>query len=400
VFPERCAGVCYLPHSNILLLHSISDIISLDQRFKIIRYHNQPIKFLIFIPNLTFHGLRSSNIFEYYLRLPISFMGIFHYAYFITNDGNTVTLSSIDWFSPFGCNRPYVKKLNIFHKKLIKWKSKLKNYEKFLQYYGCELVMLLPIPAEDLTIYHVAGYATLTPNGIIPTGISPKILEIAANQYNFKAGYRTVDMDPEWILRQEMDFLRVKSNPLFYDKPFLYFQTFALHVYNVELRASNVITNLNVYMFVTPAEKYTPYEKFFLPFDLETWILLGSTFLLTFIIIFVINCLSKSTKNLVYGHKVETPIWNVISIFFGVSQTRLPTKNFSRFILTTFVFFCLIFRTCFQSKFFEFMTSEPRRTPPKEVEDLIDREYKVYSIDANEKFSGGYERQERWYVFK
>ena len=145
------------------------------------------------------------------------------------------------------------------------------------------------------------------------------------------------------------------------------------------IRTSSVVTNLNYLVFVTPAEKYTPYEKFSLPFDLETWILLVTTFIVTFLSIFVINRFSKSTQSLVYGHRVETPLWNVISIFFGIAQTKLPNKLFSRFILTMFIYFCLIFRTCFQSKFFEFMTSEPRRLPPKVIEDLIDRKYNVFA---------------------
>jgi len=109
------------------------------------------------------------------------------------------------------------------------------------------------------------------------------------------------------------------------------------------------------------------------------------TFALTILSIFIVNRLSKSAQNLVYGQKVETPILNVVRIFFGISQTQLPNKNFPRFILVMFIFFCLIFRTCFQSKFFEFMTSEPRRDPPKVLEDLLDREYKVLATRANIK---------------
>lgn len=399
LFPKtkHTSGFLFLPHSNILFLNSIEDIFFIDKIYKLMRYHNQPIKNFIFIPNLTFMELKSSWIFEFYLRLPISFMGLFHYAYFITNDMDKVTLSTVDWFSSQSCNYPSLHRLNIFYKKPMKWVTKLKNYEKFMQFYGCELAMLLPLPTRDQTVYHVSGYAFESASGeIIPKGISPKIFEIASKRYNFKVGYKLVDMDIEWITSQEMDIHldRSKSNKNI--KPLVYFQVLSIHHANINMRMSNVITDLNVYMFVTPAEKYSPYEKFFLPFDLETWILLGFTFVLTFLIIFIINCFSKSTRNLVYGYKVETPIWNVISIFFGVSQTRLPTKNFSRFILTTFVFFCLIFRTCFQSKFFEFMTSEPRRTPPKIVEDLIDREYKVYSMSVNQKFSGRHERHVRW----
>ena len=151
-------------------------------------------------------------------------------------------------------------------------------------------------------------------------------------------------------------------------------------------------------MFVTPAEKYTPYEKFFLPFDLETWILLTMTFIMTFLSIFIINRFSKSAQSLVYGHKVDTPFWNVISIFFGISQTKLPYKNFSRFILIMFIYFCLIFRTCFQSKFFEYMTSEPRRSPPKTIEDVIERNYSIVASRAIHSYSSRIDKLLERYV--
>lgn len=163
-----------------------------------------------------------------------------------------------------------------------------------------------------------------------------------------------------------------------------------------DTKMSNVIEMLDYYIFVTPAKKYTPYEKFFLPFDLETWIFLIVTFLVTFLSIVIVNRLSKSTQSIVYGHEVDTPIWNVISIFFGISQTKLPTKNFPRFILTMFIYFCLIFRTCFQSKFFEFMTSEPRRSPPKTIEDLIERNFSVVATNGIQQFSSRIDRLEKW----
>jgi len=153
------------------------------------------------------------------------------------------------------------------------------------------------------------------------------------------------------------------------------------------LRMTNAFEEVKILVVSTPADAYTPYEKLLLPFDTETWILLIVTFLLTFVIILIINKLSKRAQNIVYGKQVDTPIWNVISIFFGISQTKLPTENFSRFILTLFIIFCLIFRTCFQSKSFEFMTSEPRRAPPKTPQDLIDMNYTllVYNVPVNSK---------------
>ena len=157
-----------------------------------------------------------------------------------------------------------------------------------------------------------------------------------------------------------------------------------------------MVTSLNTRLYVTPAEKYSAYEKLFLPFDLQTWLLLTLTFILTFLSIFIVNRLSKSARSLVYGHRVETPIWNVIRIFFGISQTKLPSQNFPRFILILFIYFCLIFRTCFQSKFFEFMTSVPRRDPPKTIQDVIERNYTVIKTIGIHNYSSRFDELKKY----
>ncbi|CAG9812360.1 unnamed protein product [Chironomus riparius] len=373
-----------LKTSVFLFFESLENYGEIEKLYQVVRNYNQPIKYFAFIPNLTFDKLNSSNIFEIYGRIPIFANAIFPHAYFITNEVDTVTLSTVEWFSPHGCNHPYLHKLNVFDKKSQKWNSKLKNYEKFLNYHNCELVMMLPIPFGDGSVYHVSGYSI--PNQALTNfeirGITPKIFEIAAQYHNFNAEYQPVLIEDNWMLNRQRHIPKIIGINGSAKEIDVYFEIAPVNSVNTGLRISNVVTNLNVWMFVTPAEKYSPYEKFFLPFDLPTWVLLLITFLMTFVSIFIINQLSKSVQNLIYGQNIETPIWNVISIFFGISQTKLPSKNFSRFILTIFVYFCLIFRTCFQSKFFEFMTSEPRQPPPKSIEDLIDRNYTVYALKA------------------
>jgi hypothetical protein len=328
----------------------------------------------------------------------MDFSTVLYFSYFITNEEDTVILSTFEWFSPHGCQRPYLKKLNTFHKKSMKWDSNLINYEKFLDYHGCELVLGVPLVTDNGTVYYVSGYSTKDENQTSFTvhGINPIIFEIAGKYHNFKAEFQPIDVGRDYILHPDStEIYMVPINGTWKDIN-VFFEVRSIHKLNNKLASSNVVANVNVRMFVTPAEKYTAYEKFFLPFDLQTWILLSATFLLTFLSILVINRFSKSAKNLVYGQNIQTPFWNVISIFFGISQTKLPTKNFSRFILIMFIFFCLIFRTCFQSKFFEFMSSEPRRPPPKTIGEIIERGYKVHSMDVNKYLSSGENREILW----
>jgi len=384
-------------HSNIIFLSSLYDFEILEKLFKIFIFDNRPLKYLIYIPNLTYEDLESSLNLDSYPELDVFSGSFIHYSYFITNEVDTVTLSTVEWFSPNECNSPHLIKINIFDKKSMKWRSKLKNYEKFLQYHGCELVMMLPLATKDSVNYHSSGYTLISDNNSKPeiVGITPIIFEITSQFHNFTADFKSVQMDDSWEKVDEPTVI-LESNSSDQKIANVYFEMMPIYNTHQGVATSNVVTNFKVLMFVTPAEKYTEYEKFFLPFDFHTWILIGLTFILTFVMIFILNLFSKSVQSLFYGQNVDTPIWNVVSIFFGISQTKLPTKNFSRFILVLFIYFCLIFRTCFQSKFFEFLTSEPRRSAPKTVDDLITREYRIYTMSQNIKFCGNVYRQEKW----
>jgi hypothetical protein len=92
------------------------------------------------------------------------------------------------------------------------------------------------------------------------------------------------------------------------------------------------------------------------------------------------------------------PAYNVVSIFFGIGQTRLPVENFSRFVWLLFIWFCLIFRTCYQSKLFEFMTSDMRKPLPESVDDLREMNYTIMLMDKkmfhifNQEIINGRER--------
>jgi len=377
------------PGDSMDILNSAALVFMETQQFpfiedthEVIRTSDFPIKIFTFIQNLTFDQLKASEVYRYYpsLRRPDS--SIFQYTYFITNEADTVTLSTVEWFSPYGCDQPYLNKLNVFKKKSQKWQQELKNHEKFLEYHNCELVMALPIPKVDYSLYNTGGYALLigVNKNFTIHGITPVIFEIAGKFYNFTVDYQPVFMNDNWIKSESFTQVTLVHINNRMKQPHVHFEVMPLVPKILDIATSNVVANLDVSLFVTPAEKYTPYEKFLLPFDMMTWILVLTTFLVTFLSIFFINHFSKATQSLVYGHNVDTPFWNVISIFFGISQTRLPNRNFSRFILMIFIYFCLIFRTCFQSKFFEFMTSEPRKALPKTLVDLIDRNYTIIGI--------------------
>ncbi|KAL7025526.1 hypothetical protein ACKWTF_013514 [Chironomus riparius] len=372
---------------NIPAIFLVSDektLLDIFSNFAAVRYQNQAIKYFIYFADTTFEKVECFWLIREHKKLTIEPGTILHHSYFIINEPEAVSIYTIEWFVQ-ECNKMHLTKIHSFQKQSMEWIVKLQAYEKFLEYNGCELKMMLPISRQThLNSYHW-GYAVLdknVPDGFTPTGITPIIFKIAGKKYNFRDAYAPVKIDKkDWVMNfDHEEATAVGINKTITD-PNVYFDITGVMLQRKYLhKMSNVFIDIKYNLFVTPGDPYTPYEKLFLPFDLTTWILLVATFGVTFITIFVVNRLPKSARDFVYGSEICTPTLNVISIFFGVSQAKLPTENFSRLILILFVFFCLIFRTCFQSKSFEFLTSVPRRPLPKTLEDLVSQNYTIYTL--------------------
>jgi len=390
----------YVNRATIFFLNEIENFLFLEEELYIFRYGDQPFKFVIFDQHLTYSQLESHDVLKQYEELTVFSNSVFFHSYFLTDDNeDTVSLSTVEWFSPKACNRAHLSRLNTFNKKSMKWASKLENYEKFLQYHGCELVLMLPTPMRGNELVYPSGYAIVNNNqtDFQIHGLTPVIFNTATKINNFTAAYQPVFLEQytSYIILQEHSYIVPINNT--FKRPNIFLLVDSINTENRYVRTSNVFVNLNFYFVSTPAEAYTPYEKLFLPFDFETWISLGVTFFIAFLVIFIINRFSTSIQQVFYGVNVKNPFWNVIRIFFGISQTKLPIKSFSRFILLLFLFFCLIFRTCYQNKLFEFMTSEPRRSPPILIADLIDRNYNVFTLSYNEIIMTAKDRNNRRY---
>jgi hypothetical protein len=116
---------------------------------------------------------------------------------------------------------------------------------------------------------------------------------------------------------------------------------------------TSIVEDFRMIFVTTPGEEFTSAEKIFLPFDTETWAYLSAYFGIAFAVIFIVNQMPIWVMNQVYGVGVRSADLNVISIFFGVAQPKVPGNNFGRIILVYFIVFCLIIRTAYQGKCFK-----------------------------------------------
>jgi len=132
-------------------------------------------------------------------------------------------------------------------------------------------------------------------------------------------------------------------------------------------------------LHIPPGDLYTSFEKILLPYDEETWLGLLLTFVIATITVRVIKSISKNISNLVFGATVQSPTLNIFQAFFGIGQTNLPKNNFGRIILTSFLLWCLVIRTAYQGKLFEFTTTAMRKSEMQNLEELRLNNFTLYT---------------------
>ena len=113
-----------------------------------------------------------------------------------------------------------------------------------------------------------------------------------------------------------------------------------------------------------------------MPFDDFSWGLIAITFVAAFATILILHCCAKrSTRDFIIGSNVTAPTLIIIQIFFGISQVVLPKRNFARFLTILFILYCLIIRTAWQGKTFEFMQKDIQKPDVETFQEMIEEGY-------------------------
>lgn len=142
--------------------------------------------------------------------------------------------------------------------------------------------------------------------------------------------------------------------------------------------SSNPYFTLPVVFVISPGRRKTNIEKLLQPFDAYVWILLLVTLSISVIVILIISWRYKNHKSFIYGSGVEHPMLNLFAVLIGDSLRKLPGRNFARFILMTFVIFCLVIRSAYQSSLFNFLQTDEHVRAPETIYKLVDMKYELY----------------------
>jgi hypothetical protein len=231
------------------------------------------------------------------------------------------------------CRSNQLVDINQFNKSTMQWNNTQFYLDKFKNFYGCPLyVKLYKNEAEA-----------------IPDIITTLIIHVNATGYE---AANKIDFHATTVTRDSIkpDHGSVISFPF--------------------------ITTSYVFI-VPPGELYTPLEKMFKPFSFEVWIAILITLTIGFVSIWLISLCPLYVRHFVFSRLINTPSLNLISIFFNGGQHQVPTRNFSRFLLTLFIVWCLIIRTCYQSELFKHLQADDRKPPIATFNEIAERNFSV-----------------------
>jgi hypothetical protein len=133
---------------------------------------------------------------------------------------------------------------------------------------------------------------------------------------------------------------------------------------------------------IPPGAELTSFEKFMRPLDIFTWILLIVFNAIGFLVIYFVSKMSTSCQNLVFGEGIRKPYMNMLVAIFGGSQHRTPRINFARSLLLMFLLFCLVMRTLYTGSLVRFLQSKVYHKETQSIDDMIERDYKFYTVSA------------------
>jgi hypothetical protein len=359
---------CIFNMSTVILTSTVETMNAINKLSKLKNRVERSLRFIVYCEEIGDFEMPQFNL----LMFRKGHMVL--HEYFLVNERKSILLLNNRYFTGDTCYKSQMLVVDNFDIMTRKWQNDLREAENGKQFFGCMLTTALELNTHGhyleegplkthYTIEHIVkiGVEHFTETAKL-SGIFVEINEIIAKKANYTPNYQLT-----------FDGLPLTKRGKYINNSFNYMITTLYSSYHL----GQVFSNREFLMALTPSEQYTNYEKVLFPFDVTSWILFGLFFGMTLVAIAITNRLPQETQLIVYGADIKTPTYNVVGAFFGIAQMRLPRENCPRILLTFFIYLCLIFRTCYQGRMFDFMTSNMQRPAPETMEDLYNRDYTI-----------------------
>lgn len=249
-------------------------------------YH-KTLHFLVYIQDLTAAQLNSLK----------PGLATSHNENFLIVKNDTIQLNTFITFQQPICRAWHIANFNEFSTLTKKWKNRELFLDKFNNFNGCELKVRLDYPSEPILNVKYDNYSVTkyTLNGY---GIT-MIKEIAKN-LNYSLYFNPYDRITKVTHNKSVNidyFIHLIPIRLVY-------LNWAVHIVP--------FTTTDVIILISRSEPYSPFEKLFLPFEVEVWTWMIITLTTAVTTIIVVSFFPKQIRNFVFGNRVTTPLMNFV----------------------------------------------------------------------------------------
>jgi len=356
---EICNGVC------IFLVDSLEEYRGFKHN-SIMKDHDPIILMrLIYVRGATAEQVFSVNKDKEYGITPDT-----SYELIIADANEFYDLIEMSRFVSGGeCSQSSMTTINRFSKTSSEWKKPLQRLERREAFNDCPLEFAMPT--------HQATITKSRDGKEIFSGAFVDIIKLVAEIGKLKPQYTTMII-PETYHKDKGEGWAGNR----YQREMIFTREF--YTQRIKSYSHARMMEKELYFIVPQGELYTEWEKLFLAFDKPTWLLIVITFAAAFaVIIFISNFMSRRVQDFVFGENVTTPSLNVLIALFGLGQIVLPGRNFARFLLTMFIIWSLIIRTCYQGLLFEYMIGEGRKPAIKTFDELLERNFSYHTHESH-----------------
>ena len=258
--------------------------------------------------------------------------------------------------------------------------SKLESFfpKKFQNLRGCPLVIsTFEEPLAVIRKRRPDGKSELS-------GFDVELLEEISKLLNFHLEFKVLEVDRPWGFVLPNGTSAGALGDVYKGNSQLAVGRYNLYAERMMVLDSSVAYHSFPGVFViSPGRKMTNIEKFQKPFENLVWFSLLAVLLFAFLVFFVLSFGTKSMKSFVYGTGVKNPVMNVFAAIFGLSQPKLPKRNFARFIFAKFLIFCLVFRSAYQGSLFNFLQTDKNLVSVKTLDDLVTQKFNLFAYKLN-----------------
>ena len=246
-------------------------------------------------------------------------------------------------YTKFFCGKAVPIQLNQF--RFGKWMNVKAEYfpEKVANLHGCPLTVATVVTPPFMILEK-------GPNGqLLPDGIDGVLLRVLSQRMNFSVDI--VQVDSQGVIMSNGRVTGAIKMVIEKEANFTLGYLSSTVSRNLLMQSSYIYYTSNLVWSVPPGRLFTSLEKLYKPFRIVLWSCILALFGLCFVFIRIFRAKSTSLQNFVFGKGNSSPCLNISNIFLGGSLHRLPVTNFARYILGTFMIYCLIIRSSYQGEY-------------------------------------------------